>query len=114
MAIRSGNAPLNVAVVTPAGTARADATAVPTNASPAVILAEGDGTAGIRLPKAAEGKAYFIKNTGGDNLKVYPADTTDAINAIAAGTEIVMATVTGATFVAVSASQWHTIPVVPS
>ena len=113
MAIRGGNAPLNVQSVTAAGTVQADATAVPSKSSPALILAAGDNTVGIRLPAATEGKVYHIKNTGSGGLKVWPA-TGDIINALGANNAITMATVTAAVFAASSSSQWYTIPLLPS
>lgn len=115
MAIRAGNAPFNVQAVTPAGTALADAAQIPANSSPALILATGDGTAGIKLPKAAKGKVFWVKNlAAAATLNVYPGESTDAINAIAAGSAITMAAATCAAFIASSDSQWYTSPLLPS
>jgi hypothetical protein len=114
MGTRSGNAPLNVAVLTPAGTVLADATLIRTK-SPALIAATGNGTVGIRLPKAAAGKVYHIKNrAAAATLNVWPYDTGDAINAIGAGSAMAMAAVTAAVFVAVDSTTWYTIPLLPS
>jgi hypothetical protein len=111
--LRSGNAPLHVELVTPAGTVQADATAIPTNASPALVVSAGTGAAGIRLPKAVKGKAYFIKNTGGSALLVYPA-VGDGINAILADSALSMAALTSAVIVAKDSTTWYTIPLLPS
>ena len=111
--LRAGNAPLHVNLVTPAGTTQADATAIPSNASLALIVSAGDGTAGIRLPKAVEGKAYLIKNTGGSALLVYPA-TGDGINAIAVNSALSMAALTSAVIAASGSVTWYTIPLLPS
>ena len=113
MAIRGGNAPLNVETVTAAGSEQADAAAIPSMSSPALVLAAGDDSVGILLPKASKGKVFYVKNTGGGGLKVWPYSG-DAINALGADTAITMATVTAAVFAASSTSQWYTIPLLPS
>ena len=109
---RIGNAPLPVQVVTAAGSSQTDAAAVGTK-SPAFILAAGDNTVGIRLPLAAKGMLFYVKNTGGGSLKVYPASG-DAINAIVADSPLVMVTVTSAVFVAKDSTTWYTFPLLPS
>lgn len=112
MSVRDGNAPLNTITVVPAGTSQATAKAIARNASPALVVAAGDNTAGILLPKASEGKLFYIKNTGAGNLKVYPSGT-DQINALGAGNAISMATLKAAAFASTS-GQWWTIPLLPS
>ena len=111
--IRAGSAPFNVISLTAAGSTQATATQIPIKSSPALIVAAGDGSVGIKLPPATEGKAFVVKNTGSGTLKVYPA-TGDAINAIAANTEISMLTVTSALFIAQNSTTWQTCPTVPS
>lgn len=106
---------LNVEAVAAAGSAQGDAGAV-TAASGAIIHATGaDATKGIVLPTAAAGKFYFVKNADAANavLKVYPASADD-INALGANTAISMAANTSATFVAIDATNWVTIPLLPS
>jgi len=111
--LRFGNAPLNVELVTPAGTTQATATAIPANASPALIVSAGDGTAGIRLPKAVKGKAYAIKNTGGAALLVYPAEG-DGINAIIADSPLSIAALKSCDIIASGSVTWYTVPLLPS
>lgn len=114
MGTRAGNAPLNVKVLTPAGTVLADATLIRTK-SPALIAATGDGTAGIRLPMAAPGKIYHIKNrAAAQTLNVWPYATAEQINAITAGSAIALAAATSAVFVAVDSTTWFTVPLLPS
>lgn len=74
-----------------------------------------DATKGVILPAAAAGKVCIIKNSDAANntLKVYPA-TGDGINAITVGTEIAMGAKTSAMFVAIDATTWYTIPLLPS
>lgn len=74
-----------------------------------------DGTKGIKLPAAAAGRAVIVKNSDAANaiLKVYPA-TGDAINAIAANSALSMAAKTSALFVAIDATTWFTLPLLPS
>jgi len=111
--LRFGNAPLHVELVTPAGTVQADAAAIPANASPALIVSAGNGTAGIRLPKAVKGKAYAIKNTGGSALLVYPA-VGDGINAVAVNSPLSMAALTSCDIMASGSVTWYTVPLLPS
>lgn len=111
--VRSGNAPLHVEVVTAAGSSQATAAAIPANASPALVVAAGDNSVGIRLPSAVKGKQYFIKNTGTGGLKVYPASG-DVINALSPDGAITMATVTSACFIAADSTTWYTVPLLPS
>lgn len=113
MAFRKGDAPFNVEVVVAAGSIQTDAAAIPTKASPALIVAAGDNTVGLVLPPAVKGKFYIVKNTGNGGLKVYPASG-DGINAIAPDSPITMATVTSAIFIARNSSTWYTVPLLPS
>ena len=101
--------------VAAAGSTQGDAGAV-TAASGAFIHGTGaDGTKGIVLPAAAAGKIYFVKNADAANaiLKVYPASG-DEINALAADAALSMAAKTSATFIALDATTWYTIPLLPS
>lgn len=107
------NDTINVEVVTAAGSVQADAAAIPIKSSIALVTASGDNTVGVRLPPASRGKVFFIKNTGAGTLRVYPAGT-DAINAIIAGSPIVMGALTSATFIAQTSAQWFTVPLLPS
>lgn len=104
--------PIHVQALTAAGTTQATATAI-TTPTPVFVLAAGDGTVGIKLPKAVKGKVVHLKNTGSGNLKVYPSSG-DAINAIAADSPLTFATVASATLVAKDSTTWYSIPLLPS
>lgn len=104
-----------VEAVAAAGSAQGDATAI-TAGSGAIIHATGaDGTKGIKLPAAAAGKKYYIKNADAANaiLKVYPA-TGDKINAGAADAALSMAAKTAAVFCCIDGTDWFTISLLPS
>lgn len=107
---------LNVQTLAATGTVIGDAAQIGTK-SPGVIYATGaDGAKGIKLPKATPGKTYIVVNRDSDNavLKVWPYDTSTQINAITAAAAISMAAKTRATFVAISATLWVTVPLLPS
>ncbi len=101
-------------VVAAAGSTQTDATSI--GATTGFAHCTGaDATKGVKLPAATAGKVVYIKNSDAANavLKVWPA-TGDAINAIAANSSLSMAAKTSAVFVAVDATTWYTIPLVPS
>lgn len=105
---------LNVEAVAAAGSIQGDAGAV--SASTSFVHATGaDATKGIVFPAASAGKVIVVKNADAANavLKVYPA-TGDAINALSANAAISMAAKTSAVFVALDATTWYTIPLLPS
>lgn len=100
--------------VAAAGSVQGDATEV--GASTGFVHGTGaDGTKGIKLPAASAGKTIIVKNSDAANaiLKVYPA-TGDAINALSANAAISMAAKTSAVFVALDATTWYTVPLLPS
>ena len=61
------------------------------------------------LPPAIAGAVYFVKNAGAQTLAVYPAGTTDVINALAVQTAYTIATVKAAIFVCFVTGTWDTI-----
>lgn len=104
-----------VLAVAAAGSTNANGTAVPASAPIAIVNATaGDGTTGIVLPVPPAGQIFIVKNNAGLVLKVYPG-TGVAINALTATTgSISMAANTTAIFFATSATQWFTLPLLPS
>ncbi len=75
-----------------------------------------DGTKGIKLPVGVAGVTVCdVINNPASNaiLKVYP-QVNSAINILSANTAISMAANTSCRFVCFAATQWYTIPVVPS
>ena len=100
------------AAVTAAGNSLATAKALTAESN---VVAGADNTTGVSLPAAEIGMVIFIKNTVADKvLKVYGAASGVGINAITAGSAISMAASTGCWFFAVSATQWYTLPLLPS
>lgn len=100
-----------------AGSTNADAVQI-LGAGPIVsaLVTGADATKGAKLPAPVAGMIVFVKNDDAANaiLKVYPG-TGAAINALTATTgAISMAAKTSAVFFAVSATQWYTIPLLPS
>jgi hypothetical protein len=109
------NMTINVQAVAAAGSEQGDAGAI-TETGPAFIHATAaDGNKGVRLPAAAAGQILFIKNSDAANavLKVYPA-TDDAINALSANASLDMAAKTSAVLIALDATTWYSIPLLPS
>lgn len=78
------------------------------------VVTGANGTLGVILPTAVAGAMVIIKGTTAGVLKVYPA-TGAAINAISANGAMSLASgVIPAIFVAKSATQWYTLPLLPS
>lgn len=79
------------------------------------IVTGANGTLGVKLPAApTAGTIVYIKGTTAGVLKVWP-DAAATINAI--GSNGAMSLASGAipaTFIASSATQWYSFPLVPS
>lgn len=94
-----------------AGTVQGDAAALGEGIN---VGTGANGTVGWRLPTAVAGAIVIFKGTTAGVAKIYPA-TGGAINALAADAAISLASgAIPAIFVAISATQWYTIPLVPS
>jgi hypothetical protein len=100
--------------VAAAGNAIGNAVAIAAN-TVTCLVTDADGTKGAQLPVAAAGKMVFLKNADAANaiLKVYP-QVNSTINAIAANGSLDMAAKTSAVFFGTSATNWVTIPLLPS
>lgn len=102
---------LPTAAVAAAGSAQGDAAGLIEGFN---VVSAADGTKGVVLPTAVAGMVVYLKGTAAAVLKVYPA-TGGAINALSANAAISLASgATPAIFVASSATQWYTIPLLPS
>lgn len=108
----TGKVAVDTATVAADGSNQSEATAI---ADGFTLVTAANAAKGVKLPAAAAGTLCFIKNEDSANavLKVYP-NTDDAINAIAANTEIDMAAKTSAVFIAYDVTTWYTIPLLPS
>ncbi len=99
------------ATIAAAGTNLGTATPITTDA---VAVTGSNGTKGVALPVGTPGKLIIVVNTvAGQTLPVYP-QTGAAINAVGASSPITMSAVTSCIFYCQTATQWWTIPTVPS
>jgi hypothetical protein len=98
------------ATVAAAGTNQATAAAIATGFT---LVSAADATKGILLPAAAAGRTCVIKNNAAAVLKVWPASG-DAINAIAADSNYVLASLTSTLLVAYDATTWYSVPLLAS
>lgn len=101
-----------VAAVTGAGSVIGDAAQLIEGFN---VVAGADDTVGVILPVAAPGMTVLVKSTVSNKiLKVWPK-TGGTINALSASAAMSLASgPTPAIFVASSATQWYTIPLLPS
>ena len=99
-----------VATVAAAGADQAGAAALSEGIN---IVTGPDDAKGVRLPTAVAGAVVIIKVGDGADLKVYPA-TGAAINAVAANGAVTVVDDVCFMLVATSATQWYTLPLLPS
>jgi hypothetical protein len=92
------------AAVAAAGTTQGTATALT-----AVINAVTTGSGGVALPVATAGAHQYVRNSLTSALSLYPASGA-AINALTANAPITVPADTTALLVAVTATQWYTVP----
>ena len=108
---------LSLAVAKPAAAGTNQATATALSAGFSWVTA-ADATKGVALPTGVAGLVVIVKNDDTANavLKVYSANdgNSAAINAVASGTAYSMAAKTSCMFVAYSATQWFSVPLVAS
>lgn len=98
------------ATVAATGSTQANAAPIATGFT---LVSGADATKGILLPAAAAGLTCVIKNNAGSVLKVWPASS-DAINAIAADSNYVLAANTSTLLVAYDAVTWYSVPLLAS
>jgi hypothetical protein len=99
------------ATVAADGSDETDAVAV---AEGFTLVTDGDGTKGVILPSAVAGMQCIIKNGEAANLKVYPG-VADKINGGTHTTgQLTMAANTSALLVAYDATDWYSVPLLPS
>lgn len=99
-----------VATVAAAGADQAGAAALVAGIS---VVTGPDDNKGVRLPVTTGGDIVIIKLGDGADLKIYPA-TGAAINAETANAAITVADDLPVFLFSVSATQWYTLPLVPS
>jgi hypothetical protein len=106
---------LTAAALVALGTNQATAAPIVSPSGAFIHATAADGTVGIRLPAATAGQIFIIKNSDAANavLKIYPASS-DAINALAANASLDIAAKTSVILVALDATTWYTVPLLPS
>ena len=77
------------------------------------LVSAADATKGVKLPEAVAGRVVIIKNGANAVLKVWPS-TGDAVNAIAADSNYVLAANTSSILVAYDSTTWYSIPLLAS
>ena len=98
------------ATVAATGTNQATAAQIATGFT---LVSAADATKGILLPTAAAGLTCVIKNNAAAVLKIWPASG-DAVNAIAADSNYVLASLTRTGLVAYDATTWYAVPLLAS
>jgi hypothetical protein len=102
---------LSVGTVAAAGANQGNAAALPSAAI--ITVTAADAAKGVRLPTAEAGQVVLLKNVDNAVLKVYPA-TGGKINVLADNASLDMAARTATLLFATSATQWFTLPLLPS
>jgi hypothetical protein len=102
---------LSVDTVAAAGANQGNAAALP--AASIITVTAADAAKGVRLPEAEAGKIILLKNVDNAILKVYPA-TGAKINVLADNASLDMAARTATMLFATSATQWFSLPLLPS
>lgn len=78
------------------------------------VVTGADATKGVVLPATpVKGTVVIVKGTTAAVLKVWP-DAAATINAIGSNGAISLASLVSAMFIAKSATQWYTLPLLPS
>jgi hypothetical protein len=91
--------------LTATGSAQSDALAIIRPVNEFTTVAASTGT---RLPAATAGVRVVIRNSGANNLKVYPASGAQ-INNLGTNAAFTLDTVTTLEYIAMSATQWYTM-----
>ena len=98
------------ATVAATGSTQANAAQIATGFT---LVSAADATKGILLPAAAAGLTCVIKNNAAAVLKIWPSSG-DAVNAIAADSNYVLASLTSTVLVAYDATTWYSVPLLAS
>jgi hypothetical protein len=106
----TGGLYLKSATVAAAGSTQANAAAVSDGFT---LVSAADGTKGVLLPPAVAGRTVILKNNANAVLKVWPSSG-DAVNAIAADSNYVLAAYTSSLLVAYDATTWYSVPLLAS
>ena len=106
----TGGLYLKSATVAATGSTQADAASVSDGFT---LVSAADATKGVKLPAAVAGRVVILKNNANAVLKVWPASG-DAVNAIAADSNYVLAAFTSSLLVAYDSTTWYSVPLLAS
>jgi hypothetical protein len=106
-----GGVKFTVDTVAAAGANQGNAAALPNAAI--ITVTAADAAKGVQLPTAEAGRVIILKNVDNAVLKVYPA-TGGKINVLADNASLDMAARTATMLFATSATQWFSLPLLPS
>ena len=113
---KTGTSKRTVETLIPQGTGQTTATAINGIWAPALILASGNATGGVRLPAASKGKEFFIKNTNPLQmgiLFVYPA-VGDTIDQQGVNNVLQLQPLASVLLIAGPTHTWQTLPLTTS
>lgn len=108
-----GSLLLDVGTVAAAGSTQANAIASAPVATTFCLVSAADGTKGVALPTPTAGQIVIIKNNANAALKVYP-QASGQINAVGANNAFSCPCLTSFIAAAYNATQWYTVPLLPS
>jgi len=106
----TGGLYIKSATVAATGSTQSDAASVSDGFT---LVSAADGTKGVKLPAAVAGRTVILKNNANAVLKVWPASG-DAVNAITADSNYVLAAYTSSLLVAYDATTWYSVPLLAS
>ena len=106
----TGGLYIKSATVAATGSTQSDAASVSDGFT---LVSAADGTKGVKLPAAVAGRTVILKNNANAVLKVWPASG-DAVNAITADSNYVLAAITSSLLVAYDATTWYSVPLLAS
>ena len=106
----TGGLYIKSATVAATGSTQSDAASVSDGFT---LVSAADATKGVKLPAAVAGRTVILKNNANAVLKVWPASG-DAINAITADSNYVLAAYTSSLLVAYDSTTWYSVPLLAS
>ncbi len=103
-----GGLSVGAQAVTAAGSNQGDVTAISATGGAMVVVTGGDNTKGVKLPALADvgaGNIYFIQNSSGSTLEVFPS-TGDKVSPGSDNAAITVAANAMLVCIAADATQW--------
>ena len=100
----SGNIAFNLTSINAAGTTQATATLI---TSDLVLVGTVAASSGVVLPLSSIGRRIVIRNSGVNDLRIYP-NTGAQINTLGTNVAFIIGTATTLEFIGFSSTQWYT------